>query len=188
MCICLERASQHLRIRNCPLLFSWIKFHIILSWRVPAWTITSNFSFHFSTRRRLIQRKEIKKDMLKLRGRSEQQACYCKDQSYFRFLLKKSKQSGLFKSEKKFDQKKCNPKMSALGFSRSYLIWTVNYLCGREQFVQIDDRIWKSSSFGFGVPQGAIMGSLIFYIYVADLQGKIDCACHQYADEQLFII
>ena len=74
-------------------------------------------------------------------------------------------------------------KMNALGFSRSYLKWTVNYLCGREQFVQIDDRISKSVSISFGVPQGLIKGPLIFNIYIADLQGKLDCACHQYADD-----
>ena len=27
------------------------------------------------------------------------------------------------------------------------------------------------------------MGPLIFNIYIADLQGKLDCACHQYADD-----
>ena len=74
-------------------------------------------------------------------------------------------------------------KMNVLGFSKSYLKWTVNYLCGREQFVQINDRISKSVSISFGVPQGSIIGPLIFNIYIADLQGKLDCACHQYADD-----
>ena len=64
--------------------------------------LKSNFSFHFSTRKRLIQGKEIKNDVLKLRIRSEQQAVTV-DQSYFRFLFhlaRKSKQSGFSKSEK----------------------------------------------------------------------------------------
>ena len=71
-------------------------------------------------------------------------------------------------------------KINALGFSKSYLKWTVSYLCGREQFVQIDDRISKSVSIS---PQGSIMGRLIFNIYIAYLQGKLDRACHQYADD-----
>ena len=73
--------------------------------------------------------------------------------------------------------------MNVRGFSKSYLKWTVNYLSGREQFVEIDDRISKSVIIGFGVPQGSIMGPLIFNTYIADLQGKLDCACHQYADD-----
>ena len=71
-------------------------------------------------------------------------------------------------------------KMNALGFSKSKLKWTVNYLCGREHFVQTDDHISKPISVNFGVPQGSIIGPLILNLYVADLQGKLDCACHQY--------
>ena len=89
-------------------------------------------------------------------------------------------------SSKAFDTVKYRSvleKMNVLGFSKSYLKWTVNYLCGREQFVQIDDRISKPVSISFGVPQGSIMGPLIFNIYIDDRQGKLDCACHQYADD-----
>lgn len=31
-------------------------------------------------------------------------------------------------------------KFNQLGFSKEYLIWTINYLTGRRHFVQVDDR------------------------------------------------
>mgnify|MGYP002254530696 CR=1 FL=1 len=32
------------------------------------------------------------------------------------------------------------------------------------------------------------MGLLSFNIYIADLQGKLDCICHQYADDTIVYI
>ena len=49
-------------------------------------------------------------------------------------------------------------KLSALGFLQSHLKWTVNYLCRRKQFVQIDDRQSKPIQTCFGVSQGSIYG------------------------------
>ena len=63
--------------------------------------------------------------------------------------------------------------MSQLGFTKSYLEWTINYLCEREQFLQVDDKRSSSLAVTFGVPQGTIMGPLIFNIYVANLQSTV---------------
>ena len=35
----------------------------------------------------------------------------------------------------------------------------------------------------FGIPQGSILGPLIFNLYVADLQEHLDAECRQYADD-----
>ena len=53
-------------------------------------------------------------------------------------------------------------KMSKLGFSKSYLEWPINYLCEREQFVQVDDKRSSSLEVNFRVPQRSIMGSSDF--------------------------
>ena len=83
-------------------------------------------------------------------------------------------------------------KMNSLGFSKSFLQWTVNYVTNRKHFVQIDDKRSELSMVSFGVPQGTIMGPLIFHIYVSDLQASIeqssDLTCHQYADDTTFYV
>ena len=74
-------------------------------------------------------------------------------------------------------------KLSQLGFSNDYLKWTVNYLTGRRHFVQIDDKTSGLCPVNFGVPQGSILGPLIFNLHVADLQSYVEGKCHQYADD-----
>ena len=54
-------------------------------------------------------------------------------------------------------------KMHNLGFSKEFLLWMVDYLTGRRQMVQIDDRKSDMATVEFGVPQGSILG-LIFLI------------------------
>ena len=73
-------------------------------------------------------------------------------------------------------------KMSKLGFPRDFLIWTLNYITHRKQFIQIDDTCSEVKNVNFGVPQGSILGPVLFIIYVADLQGNVNVKCFQYAD------
>ena len=49
--------------------------------------------------------------------------------------------------------------------------------------MQIDDRVSESLQLTFGVPQGSIMGQLLFNLYVNDLNSELDATCHQYADD-----
>ena len=49
--------------------------------------------------------------------------------------------------------------------------------------VQIDDRKSDMATVEFGVPQGSILGPVIFNLYVADLQSEL-----QYADDTTFYV
>ena len=75
-------------------------------------------------------------------------------------------------------------KLHRLDFPKKFLIWTYSYLEGRQQFVQIDDRKSGLLPVAFGVPQGSILGPVLFNLYMADLQDeKSDCNYLQYADD-----
>ena len=56
-----------------------------------------------------------------------------------------------------------------LSFSKPFLKWLLSYLSGRSQSVQIDDRKSSYQSSQYGVPQGSILGPVIFNLYVSDL-------------------
>ena len=74
-------------------------------------------------------------------------------------------------------------KMHNLGFSKEFLLWMVDYLTDQRQLVQIDDRKSDMATVEFGVPQGSILGPVIFNLYVAELQKELQCDCYQYADD-----
>ena len=74
---------------------------------------------------------------------------------------------------KAFDTVRFKPvltKMHVMGFTKSLLKWMLNYLCERRQFVQSDARRSDQEGVDFAVPQGIVLGPLIFNLYVADVQ------------------
>lgn len=54
--------------------------------------------------------------------------------------------------------------------------------------MRINDVISDKTSISFGVPQGSVLGPILFIIYVNDLSSFItDCEIIQYADDTQFI-
>ncbi len=65
--------------------------------------------------------------------------------------------------------------------------WFNDYLENRSMSVRLENTISKKKIIGYGVPQGSILGPILFGIYVNDLHAHVDCFLVQYADDTQFL-
>ena len=72
-------------------------------------------------------------------------------------------------------------KMVSLGFQDNTLNWFKDYLTGRRQCVDIDGEQSEWLDVKLGVPQGSILGPILFLIYVNDIN-----KCNEHADYAKF--
>ena len=63
-----------------------------------------------------------------------------------------------------------------------------SYLFDRKKIVSINDHISNKASIKYGVPQGSILGPLLFLIYINDLNHAVKlCKVHHFADDTNFV-
>ena len=80
---------------------------------------------------------------------------------------------------------------STFGISVTALKWITSYLINRSQYVKVGDYSSTHRVSESGVPQGSVLGPLLFTIYVSPIASLLShrgVDQHQYADDtQLFI-
>ena len=76
-------------------------------------------------------------------------------------------------------------KLASMGVNGAELAWFESYLCGRSICTAVDGVRSSMSPISSGVPQGSVLGPLLFVLYFADLPAVVKTKCALFADDSL---
>ena len=85
------------------------------------------------------------------------------------------------------DHKILTEKMSRLGFAESTIRWYKSYLTNRCFIVNVGNDFSSPGKLLCGVPQGSILGPLLFLLYVNDMPQAVNSDLLLYADDTCLI-
>ncbi|BHF80934.1 Splicing factor 3B subunit 2 [Sparganum proliferum] len=74
-------------------------------------------------------------------------------------------------------------KLKKIGIGDNFLKWIENFLLGRHQVVCIGQGKSDPAMVESGVPQGSVLGPILFLIYVDDAARALDCEVAMFADD-----
>ena len=81
------------------------------------------------------------------------------------------------------DRDRLLKKLKEYGLDGAVHKWLCSYLSGRMQKVKYDEYVSTASSINVGIPQGSILGPLLFILYINDMADLFsNCCYHLFAD------
>ena len=86
------------------------------------------------------------------------------------------------------DHKILLQKLKYIGLSDEATSWIKSYLTNRTTFVEIEGYMSSKKGIKCGVPQGSILGPLLFLIYVNDMSQSVNCNLLLYADDSCLTV
>ena len=78
-------------------------------------------------------------------------------------------------------------KLSIIGFSDLNVKWFQSDLSNRKFTVNLENSFSEVSSISCGVPQGSILGPLLFLIYINDIPMAVKCNLLLYANDTCLV-
>ena len=76
-------------------------------------------------------------------------------------------------------------KLKHYGISGNVLTWIKSFLSNRSQQVQVEGVQSKPAPVTSGVPQGSVLGPLLFLVYINDMPSKVQSTTRLFADDSL---
>lgn len=83
----------------------------------------------------------------------------------------------------KVPHRRLSQKISHYGIRGSTLSWIENFLCNRKQKVVVDGEASTYASVTSGVPQGTVLGPVLFLMYINDLPDGLSSHTRLFADD-----
>ena len=78
-------------------------------------------------------------------------------------------------------------KLKQLGVTGKLLGWLRSYLSGRQQRVVLNGKSSDWRNINSGVPQGSVLGPLLFLVYINDILDDLQSLCYIFADDTSFL-